>query len=76
MRQKSYYSSILYRKIILTSQCLLKRQVILRIKPYHPYQCIYLQIQGHVGDSFMQQIQPIAAYIPYMTTVGNHESSG
>ncbi|CAF0889384.1 unnamed protein product [Brachionus calyciflorus] len=27
-----------------------------------------------VGDAFMNQIQPIAAYIPYMTSPGNHES--
>lgn len=26
-----------------------------------------------VGDDFMQQIQPIAAYVPYMTCPGNHE---
>jgi len=31
--------------------------------------------QGYVGDAFMQQIQPISAYVPYMTTVGNHESA-
>ncbi|XP_033104022.1 acid phosphatase type 7-like isoform X2 [Anneissia japonica] len=28
---------------------------------------------GKVGDEFMRQIEPIAAYIPYMTCVGNHE---
>ena len=28
---------------------------------------------GRVGNEFMQQIQPIAAYVPYMTCVGNHE---
>ncbi|CAN7937773.1 unnamed protein product, partial [Ixodes hexagonus] len=28
---------------------------------------------GHVGDKFMRQIEPIAAYVPYMTAVGNHE---
>ncbi|KAH8026055.1 hypothetical protein HPB51_015404 [Rhipicephalus microplus] len=27
-----------------------------------------------VGDEFMRQIEPIAAYVPYMTAVGNHES--
>ncbi|KAK2193212.1 hypothetical protein NP493_16g00054 [Ridgeia piscesae] len=26
-----------------------------------------------VGDAFMNQIQAIAAYVPYMTCVGNHE---
>lgn len=28
---------------------------------------------GRVGDSFMNKIQPIAAHLPYMTSVGNHE---
>ncbi|KAK5638556.1 hypothetical protein RI129_012851 [Pyrocoelia pectoralis] len=28
---------------------------------------------GVVGDKFMKQIQTIAAYVPYMTCVGNHE---
>ena len=28
---------------------------------------------GRVGDEFMRQIEPIAAYVPYMTCVGNHE---
>jgi hypothetical protein len=28
---------------------------------------------GHIGDVFMDQIQDIAAYIPYMVAVGNHE---
>ncbi|XP_067935187.1 acid phosphatase type 7-like isoform X2 [Watersipora subatra] len=28
---------------------------------------------GRVGDAFMRQIEPIAAYVPYMTSVGNHE---
>lgn len=26
-----------------------------------------------VGDDFMNQIQTIAAYVPYMTCPGNHE---
>ncbi|XP_064621991.1 acid phosphatase type 7-like [Lineus longissimus] len=26
-----------------------------------------------VGDQFMRQMEPIAAYLPYMTCVGNHE---
>lgn len=25
------------------------------------------------GDEFMRQIEPISAYVPYMTVVGNHE---
>lgn len=29
--------------------------------------------EGRVGDAFMESIQPIAAYTPYMTVVGNHE---
>ena len=28
---------------------------------------------GRVGNEFMKQIEPIAAYVPYMTCVGNHE---
>ncbi|KDR23015.1 acid phosphatase type 7-like [Zootermopsis nevadensis] len=30
---------------------------------------------GRVGDEFMKQIQPIAAYVPYMTCPGNHEEA-
>ncbi|KAE9417406.1 hypothetical protein Angca_009148, partial [Angiostrongylus cantonensis] len=30
---------------------------------------------GNVGDEFLRQIEPIAAYVPYMTAVGNHEVS-
>ncbi len=32
-------------------------------------------LQGLVGDHFMRDIEPIAAYIPYMTAVGNHEQA-
>ncbi|KAK3881900.1 hypothetical protein Pcinc_013699 [Petrolisthes cinctipes] len=28
---------------------------------------------ARIGDTFMRQIQPIAAYVPYMTCPGNHE---
>lgn len=28
---------------------------------------------GALGDAFMRQIEPIAAYVPYMTCPGNHE---
>lgn len=28
---------------------------------------------GKVGDQFMNNIEPIAAYVPYMVSVGNHE---
>lgn len=31
---------------------------------------------GQTGDEFMRQIQPIAAYLPYMTCPGNHEAFG
>ena len=30
---------------------------------------------GRMGDAFMNQIQPVAVYVPYMTTVGNHEQA-
>jgi len=30
---------------------------------------------GRVGDEFMRQIESIAAYVPYMVCVGNHESA-
>ncbi|KAJ8290422.1 hypothetical protein GJAV_G00012650 [Gymnothorax javanicus] len=30
---------------------------------------------GRIGDEFMNQIQSIAAYVPYMTCPGNHESA-
>ena len=34
-----------------------------------------IQDQAKVGDDFMNQIQPIAAYLPYMTCPGNHEQA-
>lgn len=36
--------------------------------------CIFKKV-GQVGDAFMNQIQPIAGYLPYMTCVGNHEQA-
>jgi len=30
---------------------------------------------ARVGDEFMRQIEPIAAYVPYQTVVGNHEEA-
>jgi hypothetical protein len=38
---------------------------------------IYLSLQedGRIGDEFMEQIQPVAAYVPYMTCPGNHEEA-
>ncbi|VDM98482.1 unnamed protein product [Thelazia callipaeda] len=30
---------------------------------------------GKFGDQFGRQIEPIAAYVPYMTVVGNHEQA-
>ncbi|GIZ01610.1 acid phosphatase type 7, partial [Caerostris extrusa] len=29
---------------------------------------------GRVGDNFMNQIEPVAARVPYMVSVGNHEA--
>ena len=34
-----------------------------------------VQDNGRYGDAFMNQIQPIAAYVPYMACVGNHENA-
>lgn len=28
---------------------------------------------GYLGDQFFRQIEPIAAYVPYMVVAGNHE---
>ena len=33
------------------------------------------QDDARVGDDFMNQIQSIAAYVPYMTCPGNHEQA-
>lgn len=30
---------------------------------------------GEFGDEFGRQIEPVAAYVPYMTVVGNHENA-
>jgi len=30
---------------------------------------------GEIGDQFMRQIEPVAAYVPYMVAVGNHEEA-
>ena len=41
------------------------------------YIIILLPIQDNarVGDAFMDQIETIAGYIPYMATPGNHENA-
>ncbi|KAH7730749.1 nucleotide pyrophosphatase/phosphodiesterase [Aphelenchoides avenae] len=31
--------------------------------------------EGAFGDEFMRQIEPAAAYVPYMSVVGNHENN-
>ncbi|VDK19566.1 unnamed protein product [Anisakis simplex] len=33
------------------------------------------QNEGKVGDQFGRQIESVAAYVPYMTVVGNHEQA-
>jgi hypothetical protein len=33
------------------------------------------QDNAQVGDEFMRQIEPVAAYLPYMTCPGNHENA-
>lgn len=30
---------------------------------------------GAVGDQYMRQIEPLAAYVPYMVCAGNHEEA-
>jgi hypothetical protein len=42
-------------------------------KTYPHLKVLLLQGEGCVGDEFMRQIEPIAAYLPYMTCPGNHE---
>ena len=34
---------------------------------------LFQQDEGRNGDDFMNEIQTIAAYVPYMTCPGNHE---
>ena len=36
---------------------------------------LFLQDNALVGDEFMRQIEAIAAYVPYMVAVGNHENA-
>ena len=36
---------------------------------------VILQNNGEMGDRFMDQIEPISAYVPYMVAAGNHESA-
>ncbi|MGH0124450.1 UNVERIFIED_CONTAM: hypothetical protein FKN15_073065 [Acipenser sinensis] len=41
-------------------------------KPWKPRERID---NARIGDEFMRQIQSIAAYVPYMTSPGNHENA-
>ena len=34
-----------------------------------------VQDNARVGDAYMNQVQSFAAYVPYMTCPGNHESA-
>ena len=36
---------------------------------------IQFQNNAETGDDFMNQIEPIAAYVPYMACPGNHENA-
>ncbi len=36
---------------------------------------IGFQDNARVGDAFMRQVEAVAAYVPYMTCVGNHEQA-
>ena len=35
----------------------------------------FFKDNGHFADEFLRQIEPIAAYVPYMTSPGNHEQA-
>ncbi|XP_020901933.1 acid phosphatase type 7 [Exaiptasia diaphana] len=39
----------------------------------HIHRTIHLQDNSRVGDAFMNQIETMAAYVPYMVSPGNHE---
>ncbi len=39
------------------------------------FMALFLQDNALVGDEFMRQIEAIAAYVPYMVAVGNHENA-
>ena len=47
------------------------KKVSLKYKVIYKKNCF--QDDGRVGDVFMRQVEPIAAYVPYMTSPGNHE---
>ncbi|XP_041359951.1 acid phosphatase type 7-like isoform X1 [Gigantopelta aegis] len=36
---------------------------------------LWKEDNARVGDEFMRQLEPVAAYIPYMVCVGNHENA-
>ena len=40
---------------------------------FHPGDLAYATGYGSEWDRFMEQIEPISAYVPYMTAFGNHE---
>ena len=42
----------------------------------HPGDISYADGYAPVFDLYLQKIEPIAAYVPYMTSPGNHEAFG
>jgi hypothetical protein len=58
--------------IILIFDWQYKRDTILCNITIHLFILIF-QNDGHIGDKFLNLIEPFAAETPYMTCPGNHE---
>ena len=51
--------------------------ILFQLVSFPPNQTKHLfQSDGRVGDGFMEQIEGLAASVPYMTCPGNHEGGG